>query len=550
MLKNIYSLIFIFTTLLSYAQSTQDNLGSLLQEYQSALGLIYQSQAALPQDSVLMAQEMKRLKANYKQAADSILKVYPDAGPYFELQRRIDAVNFAEDTESRNQHLDALYQHAAQHQMELVDNGMQLNKIAQCLMGVNDGVLRSEIETIQRQAKMVNEFYQHLDTSGWELRTHQTFFGYFASQYSNMSNIGMAEKFYRQFEDLIIDEKPFEELKSFSLPENISYVNGFLQPKNRINYNYTRPLIIINPQQESLLDLVYIIRTLWAFDKTHRPKYDAVLLRNTNRISDEFLIAIKNNLAFGDYYIANYPSRNLKFNDDAPAYMLVDREGQVTFQTNNIIAFFKNLNEPIEASELANDKKREKQKALRQKRQDSLAVLPADTTQRYTFEHDNITFTLSGKWEDELSSELSPVQWSEKNTATNTSIPYLAVFSVKHPKYPVYQQIIMVTDAEQKIHINSDQLSQKQLEFEQEQHEKIHESLENIDICLAEQANYNYLINAYPFQNTDFIKSLKAKSQQIGRHIQAIADDFENKKVKAILRKYVNEKAEQLRAMM
>jgi|GEM_PF-6189037 len=550
MLK-LYYVAFIFLCFFQgQAQSSKDLLADLYRPYRTAMGVLLQSQSLLPQDSIIIAKEQHTIETRLKRLSDSIAKANPSAGSvYFELQRLIDLVTFNQQHASLDNHLSNLYNFVAKHQTEVVDNSAQFNKVAQCIMNVLPSSLLLESEIIQHHYDIINRFYQKLDTQDWDVETRRKFFGFFVSQYSNKNNIGMAEKLYSQFEDLISREEPFETIETFALSDNIKYLNGFLQPKNRISYNYTRSLIIINPQEESLFELVYIIRTLWAFDKMHRPKYDAVILRDKNIISDEFLKAIKNNLAFSDYYIADYPSPEIDVKQDQPAYMLVNKDSKVTFQTNDIISFFKELNAPIKQKELKDEVKRKKQMVLRQRRQDSLATVPVDSTKQYSFQEENITFNLIGRWKDGLTGELNPVNSPEEG-ALIMEKPYLARFTVKDADVELYQFLIIVTDSKQTINITSNELYQKEVLYQNKDNAKYHKILEEIEICLQEELAYKSIIAYYPFEESDFIQKLENRKKDSINHRRAIITAIENEKIRAILKNYASQLKDQYNMML
>ncbi len=94
------------------------------------------------------------------------------------------------------------------------------------------------------------------------------------------------------------------------LPNSLPFLNGFLKPANTSWQYLSKSKIVIQPQAESLFDLVYLIRTLWAWDKTHQNNYSMVVLRNKEIITDEFLKVAKRKL--GILFESRYSEKRIK----------------------------------------------------------------------------------------------------------------------------------------------------------------------------------------------------------------------------------------------
>ena len=139
-------------------------------------------------------------------------------------------------------------------------------------------------------------------------------------------------------------------------------------------------------------------------------------------------------------------------------------------QANAYQSLFKKLNAPVEA-------KKEQEVAaywadIAQKK-DSIAQRAIQTKDSISYRatHQNITFVLKGLWQEDLTTQLSPVRWTETNTEPDSSAersrstkkPYLAQFEVRHPQYAVYELPVLVTGKKQQITITADHLSQEQV---------------------------------------------------------------------------------------
>ena len=335
----IYILLSIFCIRHNYGQ--ENSLDDLHKPYQTALNVLFNSKVITQQDSLLIAQEKSTVKQNYFLIADSLKE---DASPktyvHFEAQRHINIINFAKNEEIRNKHLDTLYHLSANNQNYLLNDDYQLNKIAQCLMSLRNDNIRSQLKLAQYKAQFVSDFYKKINTSDWNIKKQREFISIFAAQYANKSNISMAEKLYRQFDSLLVEEKQSDSITKISLPETLAMQNAYLIQIQKRWRDFSKRKIVIRPKGQSLFELVYIVSILRIYDKAYRPYYDAFVIRDKENITDYFILTIKSNLAFEDYYIANYSDYDsLEDNTKLPAFMLLDIHDQIIYQTNNGIKF-------------------------------------------------------------------------------------------------------------------------------------------------------------------------------------------------------------------
>ncbi|MCP3908724.1 MAG: hypothetical protein GY712_11995, partial [Oceanicoccus sp.] len=313
-------------------------------------------------------------------------------------------------------------------------------------------------------AQFAQALYRQLDTKGWDNTAKLHFFSFFAAQYANMGNIRMAEKFYRQFDTLLVQEQPAPKRMHFTLPNDLQFRNGVMHYTSLSWKDLRKGKIIIHAQQQDLFNMVYLITTLRAFDVAYRNNYDVVIVRDRNIVTDEYLRAVKRNLAFDEYYIATIDSALMASLGEMPAVLLLNAYDEVEFQTNNITTLFKKLNAPLEAQHEQSELRRlaalaQKKEALKQR------TVQTKNNISYQTKHKNITFILKGNWEENLSTQLSPVRWNETDTIVNTTKPYLAQFEVKHTQYPVYQLLVLVSGKAQEITITAGFPNTKQVRY-------------------------------------------------------------------------------------
>ncbi len=546
---NKTAIFFILLSCWAQAQAQQpvDSLSALYAPYRGAMGMLYQSQPALPQDSTAFAREWQRLNTELKHVSDSVTVVNTtEAATYFELRRHVDLITFNTKPDSLPPRLNRLYGYTAAHQNAILENSIQFNKVAQCLMGIRNDSLRNDLKIAAFSAQFVQALYRQLDTKDWDNTDKHYFFSFFAGQYANMGNMRMAEKIYRQFDALLVQEQPAPKRMHFTLPNDLQFRNGVMHYTSIRWKDLKKGKIIIHVQQQDLFNMVYLITTLRAFDVAYRNNYDVVIVRDRNIVTDEYLRAVKRNLAFDEYYIATIDSALMASLGKMPAVLLLNAYDEVGFQTNNITTLFKNLNAPLEAQHNQSELRRlaalaQKKEALKQR------TIQAKDNISYQTEHKNITFVLKGNWEENLSTQLTPMRWSETDTIVDTTKPYLAQFEVKHPQYQVYQLMVLVNGKQQEISITSNWLNQKELSCSQNEQAGFHEARQNIDSTLMLESNYNSIIANYPFQASPFIKNLKQKQEELMAYKQDIFISIKKPKQRSLLEKYAEKKKELIR---
>ncbi|MCP4091231.1 MAG: hypothetical protein GY746_15785, partial [Gammaproteobacteria bacterium] len=129
------------------AQQPVDSLSALYAPYRGAMGMLYQSQPALPQDSTAFAREWQRLNTELKHVSDSVTVANTtEAATYYELQRLVDLITFNTKPDSLPPRLNRLYSYTAAHQNAILENSTHFNKVANCLMGIRNDSLRNEVK--------------------------------------------------------------------------------------------------------------------------------------------------------------------------------------------------------------------------------------------------------------------------------------------------------------------------------------------------------------------------------------------------------------------
>ncbi|MCP3909275.1 MAG: hypothetical protein GY712_14830, partial [Oceanicoccus sp.] len=178
--------------------------------------------------------------------------------------------------------------------------------------------------------------YRQLDTKDWDNTDKHYFFSFFATQYANMGNMGMTEKFYRQFDTLLVQEQTAPKRQHFTLANNLQFRNGAMHYTSISWKDLKKGKIIIHAQQQDLFNMVYLITTLRAFDMAYRNNYDVVIVRDRHTVTDEYLRAIKRNLAFDEYYIATIDPAMMASLGEMPAVLQLNANDEVEYQTNHI----------------------------------------------------------------------------------------------------------------------------------------------------------------------------------------------------------------------
>jgi hypothetical protein len=527
----------------SQAQQPKDTLAQLYRPYQGAMSILLQNQRAMPRDSLVFAQEWQRLNARLKHLSDSIAANNTTKAPiYFEYQRLIDQVTYNTHKDSLQPRLNNLYAYTALHQDALVENGPQFNKIAKCLVGVTNDQALTESAIIAHNTSLINALYKQLNTTGWDAKKHQDFFSFFAAQYTNTSNIGMAEKLYRQFDSLLVHKETTPKPNPYVFLDSLNFVNGLLKSTNKTWKDLKKGKIVIQPQEQSLFALVYLVRTLWAWDKTYQKDYDIIVLRNKDVITDEFLKATKRNLAFYNYHIASYTAQDSLWMQGLPRYATLTPNNTIDFASQDWITFFNHLNVPIAAQQAVYDKQYketlQKRKAARQK----VLALPIDASEKYSNSHQRVKVTLKGYWQDSLSTKITPVRWTETDTLPKTKKPYLAQLQVFSRADRMHQCFVFVNGKKQNISLMADRAFNINQSYKRKKNTEWYNALTTIDSTLMLQTNYELLIASYPFAKSDFVSQLKIKQKSTESIRSKIIKGIRNKKSQAILQQYADKK--------
>lgn len=549
-MHNIYMILFLcLLSIGGMAQQPPDSLSALYAPYREAMGLLYQSQPALPQDSAAFAGEWQRLHTGLKRVSDSIAVGNSTPAPvYFELQRLIDRVTFNTRKDSLPPRLQSLYHYVGRHQDVLVENRTHFNKVAECLMGIRNDSLTGQLEIARFSTRFVRELYRQLDTRNWDATQRLTFVNFFAAQYANMSNTGMAEKIYRLLTDLWVEEQPSSPMvQYFSLPEDIKFRSAAMGYTSRSWKYLNKGKIVLYAREEDMSEIVYLITTLRAYDMRYRGGYDAVIVCDRKHITDNYLQAIKQNLAFDDYYIAMIDEDGTKKQGPLPAGLLLDANDKVVYQAHHITELCEKLYGPIEAAYLQSEEVRLADLARQKEQLKRKAAQMADKVQ-YRVTHQHITFILKGLWEEGLSTQLTPVRYSETDTIPDTTLPYLAQLEVQHPQYTAYQLLVWVNGEKQEVTITSGDAFRKTVRYATPAQGQFHEAIQSIDKNLGLTATYGYLLKSYPFQQSAFIKYINGQAESAEKEVQQAIHSV--KKAEKVLQRYADAKKEQFRQMM
>lgn len=536
----ILSIALLLVALQTKAQ--QDTIAQLHQPYQTAMGMLNQLQNTTPKDSVVISKEWQRINTAYKQLSDSLQQHKEQIGIHFEAQCLIDAINYRRNDEKIQEQLHTLFSYVNQHQSELLEDDVQFTKIAQCLMGITPEGETNETKLIDYNARVIQDFYTQLDSATWTDEVHQRFITAFATAYLKIGSVRKAEKLFRHFDTLFVKPTTTKAIKKFSLPDSTSFYNPYLM-RTTLNWaSLQKGKIVIRPKGENLFDFVYLISLMRTIHREYAEEYDIVLVRHSDEELNAYLNAVKQNLAFSDYYLATYKQDTLAAENNLPAVMMVNAEGKVTYQAYHTNELFKELNAPIEA------KKEQELKAYRadiEQKKDSLTqrALQAKDSISYRATHENITFILKGLWDEDLSTELHPVQWSATDTVSATKKPYLAQFKVRHPQYLVYQFQVLVTGKKQEITIISGYPNQKEVRYAKHENAAFYQAIQTIDQSQAQVSNYNYVLESYPFQNTAFVSYVQEALEQAKEKEQEAITSVKNGKT--VLTRYADEKRKQ-----
>jgi hypothetical protein len=111
----------------------------------------------------------------------------------------------------------------------------------------------------------------------------------------------------------------------------------------------------------------------------------------------------------------------------------------------------------------------------------------------------------------------------------------------------VYQLPVWVTGQKQEITITSGFPNGKEVNYARAKNATFYQSLQTIDQSQAQVANYNYILDNYPFQNAAFVSYVREALEQAKAKEQQAINSV--KKAKTILTRYADEKREQMQMM-
>jgi hypothetical protein len=157
-------------------------------------------------------------------------------------------------------------------------------------------------------------------------------------------------------------------------------------------------------------------------------------VRDATLIFDEYINKINQNLAFRDYYIADFHEEDQAKMDTMPNFSIIKADDNFDYYTNDAVDFYRLLDAPLVSERIHLNKRREQKRIQREndhKKRDSLAN---DVSEKYRDTLQNIAFILKGNWEKNLNTKLTKLNLRPEDSLL-TSTPYLAKFEVIKKNY-------------------------------------------------------------------------------------------------------------------
>ncbi len=515
-----------------HAQNNHDKI--IHENYKEAINLLQQSKNTLPSDSLLFQNEMKRVKDEYNTFADS-LKMYATAAHFtnFETQRLITLCYAAQSIYELKHQQDKLFEHLADNHIHIQNLDSVNEEIAKCLVNsyetqriwFEDSLLHYVISAMEMHM-------QSLQYLTWLPVQKQAFVDMYASQYYKRGIISMAEPVFRHFRDVFIQKKT--EPKTIKWSADYPVLSARLASTGKKLSDINMEKIGIIATNESPFHLIYLIVQLRTADKAY-PNTPVCVFRLPDKVTDNYLLAMKRNLSIDNYYIINLNDADSKTAKQFPCCYYQSENGNIVFSTNNPIDFLEWLEKPLDEQEKKEKEQLHANYEKIQVRKDSIAALPPDSSLQYTITNKNLTVDFKGYWNTKpniktkkhyfVESSYSPISDSLKMATLEIFIQQNFIYSLNFLPAGNNTQVSLTADPSQNIKVR----------FADPRNQSWQNSSQTIDSLLFLDETYSYLIEKYPFLQADFMKKIRQRQKETNQKIQQHIQKQEDNAIRALL---------------
>ncbi len=490
------------------------------EDCKSAIRLLKQSKASLPADSLLFQNELQRVKTNYTAIADS-LKSNASAAKYaaFETQRLINLCYAATNIEKLKACQAKLFEHVSKYHTSYDNPDSTHNEIAKCIVNSYESQnLWFEDSLLHHVTSALKQHMQSLQSRTWLSSKKQAFVDKYASQYYKRGIISLSEPVFRRFRD-VYSQHSETNAKRPPFSKEYPLLSAKLQPTGKFLENIDPERIIIVATNETPFNLIYLITQLRTAHEAY-PNTPVCIFRNPSTVSNDYLLALKRNLAFDGYFIIDLNEEDSNNTKNFPCCYFRSENGDMAFATNNPIDFLEWLEKPLSEQKLKQKEQLQANYKKLQAQKDSVAGLPPDNSLKYTLTDKKVSVKFKGYWHPQPDIKIKTYFFTESSYDTITDSLQMAQLEVSIQQNPAYLLSFFLARDTTKISLTADPYHNIQVSFADTRNRQWHKASTSLDSLYYQEQAYGYLLDNYPFQNTAFFGSIKKRNEVVKEQIQ------------------------------
>jgi hypothetical protein len=515
--------IFVLSGLSLHAQNKHDK--TMHRNYKEAINLLQQGKASLPSDSLLFQNELKKVKTDYKAFADSLkMDVSDSVFASFETQRFITLCYVAQSIHELKHQQNNLFEHLATYHTHIPNQDSINEEIAKCLVNSYESQsIWFEDSVLYHVTSAIEQHMQSLQSWTWLPAQKQAFVDMYASQYYKRGIISLAEPVFRHFRDVFNQEKKAD---TTAVKWSIDYpvLSAKLAPTEKKLSDIHGKKIGIIATSESPFHLIYLIVQLRTADRAY-PDTPVCVFRNPSTVSDDYLHAMKRNLAIDDYYIVNLNEADSKTAKQFPCCYCQSDKGDMVFSTNNPIDFLEWLEKPLKSQMKAKKEQLHANYKKNQARKDSITSLPPDTTIKHTISSGNLTVHFRGYWNKKPEIKIKWYRFTESSYKKLSDERQLASLEVYLEQHPIYNLDFFPREKQIEISLTAGPRHHIRATFEDDVNQHWHTMSQQIDSLTQTMSVYRLIEDKYPFQKSEFMQRIYDLKKDMQTRITKVSEN-------------------------
>lgn len=485
--------------------------------FREATNLLHQARQMIPSDSTIIDREKERVSHAYAEVSQKIKDQHTTSDYVdFETRRLISLCYSAPNLSQLMDYQNTLFDHVAKYS-SVFEKYFELNNdIAQCIVNSYESQSIWFKDTLlQYVVRAAEQHMESLNAGKWSEVKQQDFINMYAAHYYQRGIVSMAEPFFRHFKDVYGYEQA--QIKTMpALPSNQSVLSAGLAATNKTFASFQNNKILLTAFEESPYNLIYLITQLRTAREAY-PQTPVLILRDPQKVSNSYIMALGRNLAFSDYYIVNL---NNPQGIDKAACCYHEKNGQLAFAANSPVRCMEWLEEPLEEKMQAQKRQLQKNYEKLQERKKQRASLPEDNTIRYTVSQDLITVNFRGYWDTKPQIRVKQYHFLESHKDLLWDQVQLAELQVLVDGGPVYSTEIICTGSPLEVDIIAGAQHGMHTSFNDQLNRDYAALSGALDSLFRIQNTYTHLLENYPFPESPFYKAIGERNSALGPKIQ------------------------------